>query len=32
MPRLWEQGVARDGAGDCWVGEAMVLRIATDQS
>jgi len=26
---LWEQGVAWEVVGDCWVGEAMVLCIAT---
>jgi len=27
LPRLWEQGIPRECGDDCWVGEAIVLRI-----
>jgi hypothetical protein len=27
LPRLWEHGIPREGEDDCWVGEAMVLRV-----
>jgi len=27
LPCLWEQGVQREGENDCWVGEAVVLRM-----
>jgi len=27
LPRLWEQGIAREGEDDCWVGQVIVLRI-----
>jgi hypothetical protein len=26
---LWEQGVPQEGEDDCWVVEAIVLRITT---
>jgi len=26
---LWEQGIAREGEDDCWVGEAIVLRTSS---
>jgi len=29
VPRLWEQGTPREGAGEFWVGEVIVLRINT---
>jgi hypothetical protein len=29
LPRLWEQGVAREGEGDCCVGENTGLRNTT---
>jgi hypothetical protein len=29
LPRLWEQGIPREGEDGCWVGEAMVLRVTT---
>jgi hypothetical protein len=27
VPRLWEQGIPQECGDDCWVGEAIVLRI-----
>lgn len=29
LPRLWEQNIPQEGEDECWVGEAMVLCIAT---
>jgi hypothetical protein len=29
LPRLWEQGIPREDEDDCWVGEAIVLRVTT---
>jgi hypothetical protein len=29
LPRLWEQGIPREGEDDCWIGDAMVLRVTT---
>jgi hypothetical protein len=29
LPCLWEQGIPQEGEDDCWVGEAVVLRVTT---
>jgi hypothetical protein len=31
LSRLWEQGIPREGEDDCWIGEAMVLRVTTPE-
>jgi hypothetical protein len=27
LPRLWEQGIPREGEDDCWVGEDTLQRL-----